>query len=200
MSSGHTETRQKVKVSDAFLMKVAEHPSLQAAVKEAKRIDNTHDVPYLGGISKDGKTVYIDRRLPRYQDFAGKRMDVWKHIALHEAVEHALMTGLVPDDHRLTTDPKKAAEGPRKKLDYQKAHHIATRIEEAGVRHDGFSVAKYRARLRPWIRTADAESVKNPPPDLYEKPYTDEHDKTELKKLNPAQKKLHIATGFAGFH
>ena len=34
------------------------------AMRAKPRVDIGHDIPYAGGYSKDGKTVYFDRHLP----------------------------------------------------------------------------------------------------------------------------------------
>lgn len=187
MSSG-SNRKFKVDVSPAFLAKSLQDPRVVHILDRVRMIDATHDVPYLGGISNDGTTVYIDRRLPRVLDIRGVKVDVWKHIAIHEAIEHALMVGLG--------------------LEYRRAHHIATRVEEASLEHLGVEPKPYENRLRPYIRKADAETVTNPPPDLYKKPYTDEKDKPELARLKgataaagPGQASAKDAAGWAGgFH
>jgi hypothetical protein len=39
--------------------------ALDAVVRRVKNLDREHDVPYLAGYSNDGKTIYIDRHMPR---------------------------------------------------------------------------------------------------------------------------------------
>ena len=39
--------------------------ALDAVVRRVKKLDRAHDVPYLAGYSLDGKTIYIDRHMPR---------------------------------------------------------------------------------------------------------------------------------------
>jgi len=38
--------------------------ALDAICRRVKKSDRKHDIPYLAGYSLDGKTIYIDRRMP----------------------------------------------------------------------------------------------------------------------------------------
>jgi hypothetical protein len=38
--------------------------ALDAICRRVKKNDRKHDIPYLAGYSLDGKTIYIDRRMP----------------------------------------------------------------------------------------------------------------------------------------
>ena len=38
-------------------------------------LDRAHDIPYLAGYSRDGKTIYIDRHMPRTMKFHGRDID-----------------------------------------------------------------------------------------------------------------------------
>jgi len=60
MSSGHRHAEPKTPAELSRMLGEGDTPDLLA---RAVRIDTTRDVPYAGGISADGKTVYIDRRL-----------------------------------------------------------------------------------------------------------------------------------------
>lgn len=111
------------------------------------------DVPYGGGTSADGKTVYIDRRIPRFLEVDGKRIDVHQMIAEHEIAEKARM------DRGET---------------YSKAHGEALGIEDDEVDHQGLSHADYERILKPYLddalRAADKSKI---PTDLEPKPYHD---------------------------
>jgi hypothetical protein len=39
-----------------------------------QKVDRAHDVPYLAGYSLDGKTIYIDRHMPRAFEEAIKEL------------------------------------------------------------------------------------------------------------------------------
>ena len=54
-------------------------------------LDRSHDVPYLAGYGRDGKTIYIDRHVPRFILTRGRRVGIDRFLILHEAVEKALL-------------------------------------------------------------------------------------------------------------
>ncbi len=126
------------------------------------------DVPYAGGTSKDGSTVYIDRRVPRFHDFQRAdgttvRIDLHRMIAEHEIAEKERM------DRGET---------------YSRAHQEATAIEDADIDHQGISHQEYEAVLKPYIdeakRAATPEGI---PADIETKPY---HDMGEAKLVEGA--------------
>src|SRR5258705_675021 len=97
----------------AFMMDRA----LAAVVTNVKKFDRRHDIPYLAGYSRNAKTIYIDRHLPKSFVFRGRRIMTDPFLILHEQVEKELMDRLG--------------------LRYLHAHQIATRAEEAAVRAIG---------------------------------------------------------------
>ena len=46
--------------------------ALEAVVRQISKLDRDHDIPYLAGYSKNGKTIYIDRHMPKSFSF-GRR-------------------------------------------------------------------------------------------------------------------------------
>jgi len=100
------------------------------------RIVNTYWVPLLGGTARDWdrKAIYLDCRFPRYIDFGGRHVDVWRYVLIHECVERTLMDEL--------------------NLPYAIAHTFATAAERAAVEADGHSWDDYTLALRPWIDLA----------------------------------------------
>ena len=59
--------------------------ALDAVVRRVKKLDRAHDVPYLAGYSLDGKTIYIDRHMPRAFRFGGRSIETDRFLILHEA-------------------------------------------------------------------------------------------------------------------
>ena len=43
--------------------------ALDAVVRQISKLDRDHDIPYLAGYSKNGKTIYIDRHMPKSFSF-----------------------------------------------------------------------------------------------------------------------------------
>lgn len=124
------------------------------------------DVPYGGGTSADGATVYIDRRIPRFLEVDGKQIDVHQMIADHEIAEKARM------DRGET---------------YSKAHGEALAIEDADVDHQGISHADYERLLKPYLADAKREAGPGIPGDLETRPYRDMGEESLLLgHLSPA--------------
>jgi hypothetical protein len=99
--------------------------ALDAVVRQIKRLDRRHDIPYLAGYSKNGKTIYIDRHMPKSFLVRGRRIKIDRFLILHEAVEKTLMDHLG--------------------LRYLHAHQIATRAERAARA----CLGNFLAHLRP---------------------------------------------------
>lgn len=144
---------------------------LRALLKQAK-LDRQHDIPYLAGYSRDGKTIYIDRELPRYFVSHRKRIHTDRFLILHETVEKAMIDQVG--------------------LKYQHAHQIALRTEEAAVRAYGITWREYDRFMQQYIKEASEESLQRLPVDLDIKPYRDEHDYALLRRMQRAIKQERI--------
>jgi len=133
------------------------------------KLDRSYDVPYLAGYSRDGRTIYIDRHLPKSFVARGKRIFVDQYLILHEAVEKSLLDELG--------------------LIYQHAHQIALRAEEAGVRAAGVSWSDYDRFMQKYIKSVGDEKLSRIPPELDIKPYHDEHDTKVLLDMQKIVKR-----------
>jgi hypothetical protein len=147
---------------DWLVSHVMLHMSVEAILKKVK-INREYDIPYLAGYSLDGKTIYIDRHMPKSFLSNGKRIKTDRFLILHEAVEKTLIDKLG--------------------LHYQFAHQIALRAEEAAVRADGISWHEYDNFMQKYIKYAGDSKLKRIPAKLDTKPYRDEQDKELLKKM-----------------
>ena len=143
-----------------------------AEILKRTRLDRAHDVPYLAGYSRDGKTIYIDNDLPK--SFAQpprpptarpNRVYVDPFLILHEAVEKAVIDKLG--------------------LSYQHAHQIALRVEEAAVRAAGIRWRDYDRFMQKHIKEVE-DDLEKLPRDLDIKPYRDEHDFRLLHQMQKA--------------
>ena len=134
-----------------------------AAILERVRLDRTWDIPYLAGYSVDGRTVYIDRHLPRTYRSHGRRVRVDPFLILHESVEKALVDRLG--------------------LRYQHAHQIALRAERASVLAAGLSWRRYNRFMIAHIKGAGHERLTRVPPPLHLKPYWDERDIGLIRRM-----------------
>src|SRR5213076_1697394 len=94
-----------------------------AIVRRVKKLDRAHDIPYLAGYSQDGKTIYIDRHMPKSFRYEGREIETDAFLILHEEVETTLIDQL--------------------KLHSLHAHQIASRAEQAAVRAAGIRWRDY---------------------------------------------------------
>lgn len=145
-------------------MQNAEHPHAQAvaaALSTARRygkkyaaggkVDRSHDIPYIAGISKNNRCLYVDRRLPKTLTVKGKTFDPAKYLRVHETHEHMLMT--------------------KQGMSYEKAHQSATEKEKAAVKTDGIDWNGYQAEMRGFAKETEHERHARKPKDLYLGPY-----------------------------
>jgi hypothetical protein len=137
--------------------------ALDAVVRRVKKLDRKHDIPYLAGYSVDGKTIYIDRHMPRAFKFRGRSIETDRFLILHEEVEKTLIDQLG--------------------LHYLHAHQIATRAEEAAVRAAGIKWRDYDRFMQKHVKTIGDERLTKVPMDLDLKPYRDEHDDDLLRRM-----------------
>lgn len=145
------------KISHAILRQA------ERAVRASVKVNHKYDVPYVAGYSIDGRTIYIDRDLPKTLSYDGKRADILPFVILHEAVEKSIVEHL--------------------KLMYQDAHQFAQRLEQAAIRDAGISWQKYDAFIQAHLKSADDHPDLRIPPDLDLKPYRDEDDYALLRRM-----------------
>ena len=123
----------KLRVPEWYVSSFMMDRALNAVVRQIKKLDRRHDIPYLAGYSRNGKTVYIDRHMPRWFTFRGRRIKTDRFLILHEAVEKALIDQLG--------------------LRYLHAHQIATRAEQAAVRASVVTWQAYDRFMRKFVQT-----------------------------------------------
>lgn len=124
-------------------------------------VDKKHDVPYVAGYSKDGKTIYIDREARTELD----GHDTSRYLILHETIERSL-------------------EDKPYFLHYLIAHQIALRAERDAVMADGLSWTTYNSFWAKQIKAIGSrDSYPNTPRDLDLQPYRDEDDRATLRKM-----------------
>lgn len=133
------------------------------AIMSRITLDREHDIPYLAGYSRDGKTIFIDRHLPKTFKYRGQLVHIDPFLILHEAVEKTLIDELG--------------------LAYQHAHQIALRAEQALVRASGVSWREYDRVMQSYIKEVGDERLTHLPADLDLKPYRDEEDLDLLKRM-----------------
>ena len=168
---------RKLRVPEWYVSSLMIDRALDAILRRVKSFDRKHDIPYLAGYSLDGKTIYIDRHLPKRFTYKGRKIDVDRYLILHEEVEKTLIDQLG--------------------LHYLHAHQIATRAEEAAVRADRVSWRAYDRFMQKYVKEADDEALGNVPGDLDLKPYRDEHDYELMKRMLAAMKGGKVPPGIS---
>lgn len=164
MSAGHHPKRQgEEHLLDAALA----DPKVKQKLARGVTIDKKHDVPYLGGISRDGRTVYIDRHLPASLKLGKLSMNPVPFLCTHERTEHAIMTSLG--------------------LKYEAAHKLATAAEHRKLRQRGYDPEAYEAALKPFIKGDEKERLTKVPGDLFLGPYEDSHDTGTLRRMSTSE-------------
>jgi menaquinone-dependent protoporphyrinogen IX oxidase len=155
---------KKLRIPEWFVSSLMLDRALDAIVRRVKKLDRAHDIPYLAGYSRDGKTIYIDRHMPKVMKFRGQEVDTDRFLILHEEVEKTLIDQL--------------------DLHYLHAHQIATRAEEAAVRAAGIRWRDYDRFMQKYVKKIGDERLKKVPADLDLKPYRDEHDFDLMRRMS----------------
>lgn len=156
----------KLHVPDWFVSSLMLDRALDAILRRVRKLDRSHDVPYLAGYSQDGRTIYIDRHLPKGFAWRGRTIEVDRFLIMHEEVEKTLIDQLG--------------------LHYLHAHQIATRAEEAAVRAERIPWRAYDRFMQKHVKSVGDERLKKVPADLDLKPYRDYHDWDLMKRMQAA--------------
>ena len=157
-----TAPHKKLKLPEWYVSDLMLDRALDAILRRVK-LDRRHDIPYLAGYSEDGKTIYIDRHMPRSFKLQGRTVDTDRFLILHEEVEKTLIDRLG--------------------LHYLHAHQIATRAEQAAVRAAGVNWSDYDRFMQTYVKRIGDERLTKLPKDLDTKPYRDEHDDDLLRRM-----------------
>ena len=130
------------------------------------KISTKYSVGYLGGYSKDGKTIYIDKHYPRfYTQSDGHTVDAHSFLIEHEKYEANLMT----------TVPK---------ITFEEAHRSAIRYEKHLLKEAGVDVEEYYKNLYKWVEYAMGHATKEDmPPDLNIRPYKEDKLHSMVKEI-----------------
>jgi hypothetical protein len=158
MSSG--DKRRHALVGEQEYARALRDPRFQAILARGFAVSYDYDIPYLGGYSRDGATIYIDKDTP--EQFArGRRIYVLR--------PDGLVRGLIVHEHWEKT--ALTAWG----WSYPEAHELATHAEDRFARDElGFDPVDYEEVWRPLIFRAERKlHMKNIslPPDLDRTPY-----------------------------
>ena len=130
-------------------------------------VNRDYDIPYTAGISTDGLTVYIDRRLNL--DLDGK--DLTPAVMTHECVEWALREFCsIGEDYQYDPTGHRLAN----RAEMEVAEHILGRGQEAWDLYDDF--------MDPQVRRIEHAKIEKVPSDLALYPYEGTAYLRRLKK------------------
>lgn len=168
MNSGHRH-QGGFGINSQVLDRYLKAEGVQRELYSFRNTDKEHDIPYTGGYSKDGSTIYFDRHLPATikleRDGVVKEIDPFPYLSMHESLEKTLIDQLG--------------------FSYEHAHQLATAYERRGVLQ-GVGPGwwdPYQKALEKYIRSDQHEKLKKVPKDLDLTPYKDEHDTGLLEHL-----------------
>src|SRR5436189_2662545 len=136
---------------------------VKAIRRRVKIVSRKYDVPYIAGYSSDGRTVFIDRHLPKSFRWMIKTVRVDPFLLIHEIVEKALLDEL--------------------RLHYLHAHQIAVRAERDAVKAAGVPWWVYQRFMKSYEKHIEEEKLIRVPPGLDLTPYRDEKDFNLLQNL-----------------
>ncbi len=154
MSAGHGDIDTRG-LSAITINRLLENRDIKRRLYGFHKISDEYDMPYLGGYSEDGLTIYIDRHFPKSltinTDGYNKPFNAIPHIVDHEAFEKAVMDVLG--------------------WLFAHAHEAANGYERRGVLKAGLYWGPYNKALDPYIKADEHERLVKLPPDLDMKPY-----------------------------
>jgi hypothetical protein len=154
MSTGHDHPDWQ-SADTTKLKRIMENPRIEQWRWRYRPIKREHDLPYLGGYSRDGNTLYIDRHLPdtlEIEDDGTKWViDPCEFIRLHEEMEKGLLETLG--------------------WHYGNAHALANAAERRAVLERGIPWLAYNQALAPFIKADETERLETVPADLDMTPY-----------------------------
>src|SRR5437868_11197754 len=137
---------KKLRLPEWYVSSLMLDRALDAIVRRVKKLDRSHDIPYLAGYSEDGKTIYIDRHMPKSFKVDGREIATDRYLILHEEVEKTLIDQLG--------------------LHYLHAHQIAARAEQAAVRAAGVTWRAYDGFMQKYVKEIGDERLTKVPADL----------------------------------
>ena len=159
MSFGDRHVHQRL--GERIYDRAMRDPRFQALLARGFATSFDYDIPYLGGYSRDGSVIYVDRDTPAAIQ-RGRRA--------YAIRPHGLVNGILIHEHWEKT--ALAAWG----FDYDAAHELATHAEHRYVRDRlGLDPTLYEEIWRAVIRMAERKLGRRDvllPPDLDLTPYS----------------------------
>lgn len=158
MSAGHSSADHvEYGLNAQALDRLMDLSQVRKGLFEYRRLNREHDLPYLAGYSKDGRTIYIDRHLPEELtlelDGQHRVINSAHYLEVHETFEKTLIDELG--------------------YGYFPAHNAATGAERREVLRGvgpGWWVP-YQNEMNKYVKADGHEKLVSVPPDLDMLPY-----------------------------
>lgn len=147
-------------IPEAVFVKAKNDPKFQAILSRGFAVNYDYDVPYLGGYSLDGRTVYIDCDTP---------ISVPHHRAKILIRPIGIASGICVHEHWEKTAMMTYG------WNYERSHMLANRAEDYFVKNNlNMKLELYNAIWDPLVKIAEHKLHRkdiNLPPDLDRMPY-----------------------------
>ena len=128
-------------IDDAVLLDV-----VKALRRRVRRVSHDYDIPHIAGYSVDGKTIFIDRHLPRTVRWLVKTVRVEPFLLTHEIVERLRHVPLGRLEHDIETDALRKIDPLRSRA---RRHRILRPTAENRRQTTGEAFRRQTARRRP---------------------------------------------------
>ena len=153
---------EHAEIDPALFDKAQDDPKFQSILARGFDISYDYDVPYLGGYSVDGCTIYIDRDTPRSITCGRRKIHLWPI---------GWIAGILTHEHWEKTAMIAYGWG------YTKSHMLANRAEEHFVKNLlKATMGAYNAVWDPIVKAAENKlrlrEKLNLPPHLDHTPYS----------------------------
>jgi hypothetical protein len=158
MSTGHRRNASK---TDAELYQMLGQGDTSALYAKKVALDTAHDIPYAGGVSVDGKMVYIVRRL--YGDVIDGNACRARNVVRGRSFRPGSSTSTRKSPSTTATIPSTLG-----------AHGFGTAKEHAFVRLLRVDPKRYEGAIAPALDRCAKRDPHNPPRDLWCGPYLDQ--------------------------
>lgn len=155
MSAGHEHVGVSGGHGSLLIDRLLKNPEIREGLYKQRTVNQEYDLPYLGGYSKGGDTIYIDRHLPDvlFYDADGQKREFnpLEFIKDHEVFEKTVMDVL--------------------HWGYSASHEAATGYERRNVLKAGLFWKPYNSVVERYVKADEHEKLKKVPADLDMAPY-----------------------------
>jgi hypothetical protein len=158
LSTGHRHAQAKSETELNRMLGTRDTPDLLA---QQYKLDTAHDIPYAGGVSIDGRTVYIDRRL-HAEVMSGR-------VAVRGLTPKQLIDAWIEHEHT-----EWAVDVGDNEVDsYGAAHAFGSAKEDRRYRTLGRDPDRVNEAVGPALERCAGRDPVDPPRDLWCGPYLD---------------------------